>query len=126
MDITIQPNDGCVCPRQSYTCAAHLVIGMSWITASNPDGTVDYNTFQPSRQPSVVKDGLQYVFSEEVVGSAANITSQLFIINIQRNGTIVTCEAFIIGSHSNVTAMVCVAGKSLHVMIHSIYCRFLQ
>ena len=114
MEVTVEPSDGCVCPGQNYTCRAGLVTGINWITAANPIDPVAYNISNPSQSSDISRNGIRYIFSEKKSGDGiANITSRLFITNIKRNKTNVSCEAFLsTDDNDRINVTVCVVGEN--------------
>ena len=107
----MQP-EGCICPSESYWCRADLVTTIL-IGSSTLSDEFTY-VFDFSMDKDLMKDGLRVLFSEERVGNGlANLTAQLFIIDIQTwNGSIISCRA---QGGGNKSIPVCVTGKCFTV-----------
>jgi hypothetical protein len=63
---------GCICPKQNYTCRAYDVTGMTW-NSENIQGIL-FNKNNPSDKKNVTVGGVQLLFSED----GRNLSSQLF------------------------------------------------
>ena len=100
--------DSCVCPNDSYTCRADLVSSIAIENSALSDPFIYIVDIAGRSQ--IMRGGLIVLFSEERVGNGlANLTAQLFIINIQTwNGSIFSCRASGGGTNS---IPVCVTGK---------------
>ena len=112
-EVSVKP-DSCICPNDSYTCRADLVtlIAIENSTLSDPISYV----VDISVRPQVMRDGLRISFSEERVGNGlANLTAQLFIIDIQTwNRSILSCRT---SGGGNKNIPVCVTGKIVPVFV---------
>ena len=84
---------------------------MIW-TVTNPTEQVSYSIFNQLRLPNVTRGGIQYLFSEKRMGNAANITSEIRILEVDRNETDATCLGLITDKSGNDTVVACVVGKS--------------
>ena len=110
-EVSVQPDD-CICPTESYWCRADLVTTIS-IGNSTLSDAFTY-VFDFSTDTHIMRDGLTVSFSEERVGNGlANLTAQLFIIDIQTwNGSIISCRT---PGGGNRSIRVCVTGKIVSV-----------
>ena len=86
--VTVEPQS-CICPKESYTCRAYAVTGMSWSTEVIT-GQISYIINSPFKE-NITRDDLQVYFVED-----DNILlSQLFIVALDRlSGKYFTCAAF--------------------------------
>ena len=111
--VSVQP-EGCICPTESYWCRADLVSGIAIEnSALSEPFTYAIDLFV---RPQIMRDGLRISFSEErVENGLVNMTTQLFIIDIQTwNGSIFSCQA---SGGGNKNIPVCVTGKIVSVFV---------
>ena len=122
VNVTVEPNYGCVCPRQSYTCRAYPVSQMSWTVVTNPTDQVVYNifNFDQFKIDNISRNGLQYTFSENRTDDAAVITSELLIIAPHRNETNATCSALKDNNRNFDTVVACITGKMVNTAVTSL------
>ena len=115
VDVTVEPHS-CICPSQNYTCQADLVVGMEWQSDVLSE-EIDYNKLSSSKNVEISRDGVRVYFTDITAGgNAFNITSYLFITDIQRvNESRFLCEAYTpaIGSRDNTSVTICVIGKMI-------------
>ena len=100
--------DRCICPTNSYICKADHDTRIFIDNSDLPD-PFSYD-IDLSRRKSVMRDGLEVLFSDVTVGEGlANLTAELFVIDIGTwNESIFNCRA---PRSGGVDILVCVTGK---------------
>ena len=108
-EVSVQP-DSCICPTESYWCRADLVTVIA-VQNSNLSEEFTY-VVDVSFNQQIMGDGLEVLFSEQRVGRGpANLTAQMFIIDIQTwNGSNFICR---ISGGNNKNFSICITGKQV-------------
>ena len=114
-EVTIKPQEGCVCPDHSYSCRADSVTEIEWdsrFLASE----ISYDIHRDKKDADVRSGGLRVLFSEvPVEGGLANLTAQLFLVDPHTwNRSSATCQAIGQGIARQDTVTVCVTGGIMH------------
>ena len=104
---------GCICPKQNYTCRAYDATGMSW--SSEKIRRIVYNKNDPLKERNVTEGGVQVLFSEE----GRNLSSQLFLTTLHDfNGENFTCSAFSDATNGSYTSVIaCIIGETFVTVI---------
>ena len=112
-EVTIKPQEGCVCPDHGYSCRADSVTEIQWDTKTSATSAISYDTQRMVQDADVESGGLRVLFSEvQVEGGLANLTAQLFLVDQHAwNWTNVTCQAIVEVSVRRDTLTVCVTGE---------------
>ena len=114
-EVTVKPQEGCVCPDDSYSCRADCVTEIELDNEKHLASEISYDFRRGQRVADVESGGLRVVFSEvPLEGGLANLTAQLFLVDQHTwNWTNVTCEAFITDEKvMKDTVTVCVTGEN--------------
>ena len=114
-EVTVRPQDGCVCPDHGYSCRADSATEIEWDNTMFLASAISYDTRRRQQDTDVESRGLRVLFSEVPVdGDLANLTAQLFLVDHHTwNWTNVTCQA--IGEdrvRRDTLLTVCVTGEN--------------
>ena len=103
---------GCICPKQNYTCRAYDVTGMNW-SSEKTQGIVFTNNF-PFDKKNITVGGVQVLFSED----GRNFSSQLFFTSLHDfNGENFTCAAFSDETNAYTSVIACIIGETFVTVI---------
>ncbi|CAI8044963.1 hypothetical protein GBAR_LOCUS24887, partial [Geodia barretti] len=113
-EVTIKPQEGCVCPDHSYSCRADSLTEIEWDTKISMTSEISYNINREKKYADVESGGLRVLFSEvPVEGGLANLTAQLFLVDQHTwNQSNATCQAIGQGIARQDTVTVCVTGPA--------------
>ncbi|CAI8044966.1 hypothetical protein GBAR_LOCUS24889 [Geodia barretti] len=112
-EVTIKPQEGCVCPDRGYSCRADSVTEIEW-DSRFLGSKISYDIHREKKDADVRSGGLRVLFSEVLVeGGLANLTAQLFLVDQHTwNRSNATCQAIGQGRVRQATATVCVTGPA--------------
>ena len=100
---------GCICPKQNYTCRAYDVTGMSW--SREKTRRIEFNKNDQFR---VTNGGVQVLFSED----GRNLSSQLFFTSLyDYNGENFTCASFSDETNAYTSVIACIIGETFVTVI---------
>ena len=112
--VKVEPQS-CICPKESYTCRAYAVTGMSWSTEVITD-QISYFINNPFKE-NITRDDLQMFFFVE---DDNILVLQLFIVALDRlSGKNFSCAAFSDDGSETATVIACIIGeviKAVHVL----------
>ena len=106
LGISLRPRN-CLCPNATYTCKVDEAAGILWKTRES-----EFQYTPLSGMAYRESDHFRVTFTSERGQMFDNFTSTLEVLDVDVNGTDLTCEGSV-GSRMtiNITILICIIGK---------------